>query len=210
MCSICLEVFVEPVSTPCGHSFCKACLQGYWDHSKKSQCPMCKKNYAKRPELSVNRVLAEISTQFQGLSVVDGTTGGGGGGGGGSALRGSTLNLSSGTSPRDTGSPGRGAGGAETNGEFAREGEVPCDACIGRKVKALKSCLNCPGSYCEAHLRHHKKVGLLAGGSRPSQLHSVTHNNHTVCQVGWRVQHCACSLLCFADAFTQSDLSGFG
>ncbi|KAG7246640.1 hypothetical protein CRUP_012015, partial [Coryphaenoides rupestris] len=161
MCSICLEVFVEPVSTPCGHSFCKACLQGYWDHSKKSQCPMCKKNYSKRPELSVNRVLAEIATQFQGLSVVDGggggSGGGGGGGGGGGAARGSTLNLSAGASPRDAGSPGRGAGAADTNGEFAREGEVPCDACIGRKVKALKSCLNCPGSYCETHLRHHKK-----------------------------------------------------
>lgn len=144
-CSICLEVFVEPVSTPCGHSFCRACLLGYWDHSKKFVCPMCKKTFSKKPEMSINRVLAEISSQFQGL-MVDG----GAGGGAGSASRGSTLNLSSdaphGDSPvRDT-------------GEFARAGEVPCDACIGRKLKALKSCVNCPGSFCETHLRHHKKV----------------------------------------------------
>ncbi|CAL8326270.1 unnamed protein product [Lota lota] len=161
MCSICLEVFVEPVSTPCGHSFCKACLQGYWDHSKKSQCPMCKKSYSKRPELSVNRVLAEISTQFLGLNV----GGGGDGGDGGGGSWGSTLNLSSGAgvsgSQRDPGSLARG-GGPDSNGDFAREGEVPCDACIGRKVKALKSCLNCPGSYCETHLRHHKKVKSMA------------------------------------------------
>ncbi|CAB1345476.1 unnamed protein product, partial [Coregonus sp. 'balchen'] len=42
---------------------------GYWDHSKKFQCPMCKKSYTRRPELSINRVLAEISSQFQGLDV---------------------------------------------------------------------------------------------------------------------------------------------
>lgn len=46
-------------------------------------------------------------------------------------------------------------------GEFARIGEVPCDACIGRKVKALKSCVNCPASLCEVHLRHHRKVKTL-------------------------------------------------
>uniref|UniRef100_A0A8D3AVP1 Bloodthirsty-related gene family, member 12 n=1 Tax=Scophthalmus maximus TaxID=52904 RepID=A0A8D3AVP1_SCOMX len=109
-CSICLEVFVEPVSTPCGHSFCKACLQGYWTHSKKFCCPMCKKTYSRRPEMSVNRVLAEISSQFQGLMM---------------------------------------------------EGAVPCDACIGRKLKALKSCVNCPGSFCETHLRQHRKVKSL-------------------------------------------------
>lgn len=142
-CSICLEVFVEPVSTPCGHSFCKACLQGYWNHSKKFQCPMCKKSYNKRPEMSVNRVLAEISSQFQGLMVA-------GGGAEGAAVRGSTLNLASDT--------GHGSSSGLDTGEFARPGEVPCDACIGRKLKALKSCVNCPGSYCETHLRHHKKV----------------------------------------------------
>ncbi|XP_031706515.1 bloodthirsty-related gene family, member 12 [Anarrhichthys ocellatus] len=152
-CSICLEVFVEPISTPCGHSFCKACLQGYWNHSKKFLCPMCKKSYHKRPEMSVNRVLAEISSQFQGLLLAEGAGGAVGASGAGGASRGSTLNLSSATS--------HGGSQGSDNGEFARAGEVPCDACIGRKVKALKSCVNCPGSFCEAHLRHHRKVKSL-------------------------------------------------
>lgn len=135
---------MEPVSTPCGHSFCKACLQGYWNHSKKFTCPMCKKCYSKKPEMSVNRVLAEISSQFQGLVLA------GGAGGAGAASRGSTLNLSS-----DAGSVGS---PVSDTGEFAQPGDVACDACIGRKLKAIKSCVNCPGSYCETHLRHHKKV----------------------------------------------------
>uniref|UniRef100_A0A3Q3EU83 Bloodthirsty-related gene family, member 12 n=1 Tax=Labrus bergylta TaxID=56723 RepID=A0A3Q3EU83_9LABR len=132
-CSICLEVFVEP-----------ACLQGYWNHSKKFLCPMCKKSYTKRPEMSV-RVLAEISTQFQGL-MTDGELGSRGSRG---LLEGvhveSELQL----------------GPGEDTGEFAQAGEVPCDACIGRKLKAHKSCVNCPGSFCETHLRHHKKVKSL-------------------------------------------------
>ncbi|KAF1380781.1 hypothetical protein PFLUV_G00167540 [Perca fluviatilis] len=150
-CSICLEVFVEPVSTPCGHSFCKACLQGYWNHSKKFTCPMCKKSYSRKPEMSVNRVLAEISSQFQEMMQAGGA---GGAVGAKGASRGSTLNLSADLSPR-------GSATGSGSGEFAQAGEVPCDACIGRKVKALKSCLSCPGSFCEVHLRHHKKVKSL-------------------------------------------------
>lgn len=146
-CSICLEIFVEPVSTPCGHSFCKACLQGYWNHSKKFLCPMCKKSYSKKPEMSVNRVLAEISSQFQGLMMADASSGG--------ASKSGTLNqslASSGASPGPT---------LQDSGEFAGPGDIQCDACIGRKLKAVKSCINCPGSFCEDHLRHHRKVKTL-------------------------------------------------
>ncbi|CDQ68443.1 unnamed protein product [Oncorhynchus mykiss] len=147
-CSICLEVFVEPVSTPCGHSFCKACLQGYWDHSKKFLCPMCKKSYSRRPELSINRVLAEIAAHFQGLEVGAVSPNTKGGVVAGSPVAGHRVH-------------GESPAAAAEGGEFARAGEVPCDACIGRKMRALKSCLNCPGSFCEAHLRHHKKVKSL-------------------------------------------------
>ncbi len=38
MCSICLDVFTNPSSTPCGHSFCMACISKYWDGSKVCRC----------------------------------------------------------------------------------------------------------------------------------------------------------------------------
>uniref|UniRef100_A0A671MQH5 E3 ubiquitin-protein ligase TRIM39-like n=1 Tax=Sinocyclocheilus anshuiensis TaxID=1608454 RepID=A0A671MQH5_9TELE len=31
LCSLCEEIFSNPVTTPCGHSFCKACLRVYWN-----------------------------------------------------------------------------------------------------------------------------------------------------------------------------------
>uniref|UniRef100_A0A672P1R1 Tripartite motif-containing protein 47-like n=1 Tax=Sinocyclocheilus grahami TaxID=75366 RepID=A0A672P1R1_SINGR len=30
-CSICLDLFSKPVSTPCGHNFCQGCIGGYWE-----------------------------------------------------------------------------------------------------------------------------------------------------------------------------------
>ncbi|KAF7652326.1 hypothetical protein LDENG_00098180 [Lucifuga dentata] len=85
-CSICLEVFINPVSTPCGHSFCQACISSYWDGGKGGgrsspsfPCPICKESFRKRPELHINRTLKEITEQFKQMT----TTGMGGGGGGG-------------------------------------------------------------------------------------------------------------------------------
>ncbi|TNN40680.1 Tripartite motif-containing protein 29 [Liparis tanakae] len=68
-CSICLDVFTNPVSIPCGHNFCQCCILGYWKTSPLYQCPMCKKSFHKRPDISVNTVLREIAEQFKEIRV---------------------------------------------------------------------------------------------------------------------------------------------
>ncbi|XP_020346618.2 E3 ubiquitin-protein ligase TRIM39 [Oncorhynchus kisutch] len=65
LCSVCLDVFTEPVSIPCGHNYCKACISGYWDTSDMCQCPMCKKTFDKRPDLFVNTFISEMAAQFR-------------------------------------------------------------------------------------------------------------------------------------------------
>ncbi|XP_033941530.1 E3 ubiquitin-protein ligase TRIM21-like [Pseudochaenichthys georgianus] len=65
LCSICLDVFTDPVSTPCGHNFCKACISQHWDRNVPSQCPNCKKVFSIKPDLQVNTFISEMAAQFR-------------------------------------------------------------------------------------------------------------------------------------------------
>jgi Lon protease-like protein len=57
-CMICLKLLYHPVTTPCGHTFCRPCFQRTLDtHSK---CPMCRRVFYGGFDLPVNIVLKNI------------------------------------------------------------------------------------------------------------------------------------------------------
>uniref|UniRef100_A0A8C0XQH1 E3 ubiquitin/ISG15 ligase TRIM25 n=1 Tax=Castor canadensis TaxID=51338 RepID=A0A8C0XQH1_CASCN len=64
-CSICLEPFKEPVTTPCGHNFCRSCLGETWSALMAPyRCPQCRTVYHARPQLQKNTVLCNVVEQF--------------------------------------------------------------------------------------------------------------------------------------------------
>uniref|UniRef100_A0A8C6UBN7 Uncharacterized protein n=1 Tax=Neogobius melanostomus TaxID=47308 RepID=A0A8C6UBN7_9GOBI len=38
-CAVCLDIFKEPVTLGCHHSFCHSCLESHWDQAKAKTCP---------------------------------------------------------------------------------------------------------------------------------------------------------------------------
>ncbi|XP_068118190.1 E3 ubiquitin/ISG15 ligase TRIM25-like [Hyperolius riggenbachi] len=62
-CSVCREISIDPVTLPCGHSFCLYCITQTWDHQNEgeSTCPECMRRYKKRPELKRNHKLYNIA-----------------------------------------------------------------------------------------------------------------------------------------------------
>ena len=65
LCSICLDVFTDPVTTSCGHNFCKTCITEHWNHNDQYLCPMCKEVFNTRPQLQVNTFISEMVSQFR-------------------------------------------------------------------------------------------------------------------------------------------------
>ncbi|XP_073348196.1 E3 ubiquitin/ISG15 ligase TRIM25-like [Pagrus major] len=67
-CSVCLEVLRDPVTIPCGHSYCLDCIEDYWNRAKQKgqySCPQCRLVFNPRPLLSRNTVLGEVVEKFQ-------------------------------------------------------------------------------------------------------------------------------------------------
>ncbi|KAL1271822.1 hypothetical protein QQF64_030838 [Cirrhinus molitorella] len=129
-CSLCLNVFIDPVSTPCGHNFCRSCLNQCWENIQNCYCPFCKETFSKRPDLKINTALRQVAQLFQ-----------------------KKLSLS--------------------------KSEVLCDVCDDRKMKALKSCLECQTSYCETHLEPHQRALNL---KKHKLVDPVENINDYICQ----------------------------
>ncbi|XP_023839579.1 zinc-binding protein A33 isoform X2 [Salvelinus sp. IW2-2015] len=80
-CSICLDLFKQPVFLPCDHTFCQACIAGYWAGPRgqvqggSGSCPQCRKVFpgqSYRP----NRIVANIVESYcQGLEESGGLLG---------------------------------------------------------------------------------------------------------------------------------------
>ncbi|XP_073786403.1 E3 ubiquitin/ISG15 ligase TRIM25 [Danio rerio] len=70
-CSICLDLLKDPVTIPCGHSYCMNCITEYWNRRDLSinSCPQCRQTFTPKPALNKNVMLAEMVEKVKAIKV---------------------------------------------------------------------------------------------------------------------------------------------
>ncbi|KAM4039445.1 E3 ubiquitin/ISG15 ligase TRIM25-like [Anomaloglossus baeobatrachus] len=67
-CSVCLNLFTDPVTLGCGHNFCRECIDqtlNTEDGSGVYTCPECREEFLKRPRLKRNVTLHNVVENFR-------------------------------------------------------------------------------------------------------------------------------------------------
>ncbi|KAL2100848.1 hypothetical protein ACEWY4_002609 [Coilia grayii] len=62
-CPICLGTLDDPVTIPCGHTYCYGCIKRFWDdkdQTGKYRCPECRASFDTRPALNKNTMFADV------------------------------------------------------------------------------------------------------------------------------------------------------
>ncbi|XP_064176351.1 nuclear factor 7, brain-like isoform X8 [Anguilla rostrata] len=62
-CSVCCDIFKEPVVLKCCHSFCGVCLKQYWEEKSSRECPICRRKASMGKPL-VNLALRSIVESY--------------------------------------------------------------------------------------------------------------------------------------------------
>ncbi|XP_073480032.1 uncharacterized protein [Aquarana catesbeiana] len=66
-CSVCLNIYTDPVNLRCGHNFCRVCIDRVLDTLGESggySCPECREKFPDRPALHRNITLRNIVENF--------------------------------------------------------------------------------------------------------------------------------------------------
>ncbi|XP_033988863.1 tripartite motif-containing protein 35-like [Trematomus bernacchii] len=61
-CTVCHDIFKDPVVLSCSHSFCRDCLQNWWTENVIKECPLCKRPSVYEPPC--NLVLKNLCESF--------------------------------------------------------------------------------------------------------------------------------------------------
>uniref|UniRef100_A0A3Q3E5R6 E3 ubiquitin/ISG15 ligase TRIM25-like n=1 Tax=Labrus bergylta TaxID=56723 RepID=A0A3Q3E5R6_9LABR len=142
-CPVCLDLYRDPYLLPCGHNFCKTCLDRLKRQAERGRfrCPECRDSHRCGASFQKNFKLANIADDYRHRRRATTSSA--------TALKSRELLLSS------------------VAVQQARSASsVPCDYCPSAAAEAsgaismfaVKTCLKCEVSMCQEHVRPHLEL----------------------------------------------------